>query len=160
MAKRQVFYSFHFDKDVFRVQQVRNIGALDGNASVSPNEWETVRRGGDRSIEKWIDENMSYRSCVVVLIGEETSQRPWVDFEIRKAWNEKKGLLGIYVHNLKCPKTGLGRRGSNPFASISLKNGTNLSTVVKTYDPSPSNAYADIAARIEGWVEAAISARQ
>ena len=25
MAKRQVFFSFHFDKDIWRVGQVRNI---------------------------------------------------------------------------------------------------------------------------------------
>lgn len=25
---RKVFYSFHYEKDVFRVQQVRNIGKL------------------------------------------------------------------------------------------------------------------------------------
>lgn len=29
-------------------------------------------------IEKWIDDNMNYRSCVVVLIGEETANRKWV----------------------------------------------------------------------------------
>lgn len=27
--KRKVFYSFHYEKDVFRVQQVRNIGKLE-----------------------------------------------------------------------------------------------------------------------------------
>ena len=44
-TKRQVFYSFHFDNDVFRVQQIRNIGAIEGNTPVSPNEWETVKKG-------------------------------------------------------------------------------------------------------------------
>lgn len=34
MAKRQVFYSFHFDNDVMRVQQVRNIGAIEGNEHI------------------------------------------------------------------------------------------------------------------------------
>ena len=52
MAKRQVFYSFHYDNDVFRVQQIRNIGALEDNEPVSANKWETVKRGGDASIKK------------------------------------------------------------------------------------------------------------
>ena len=43
MAKRQIFYSFHYDNDVFRVQQIRNMGALDGNEPVSKNDWETVK---------------------------------------------------------------------------------------------------------------------
>ena len=37
MAKRQIFYSFHYDNDVFRVQQIRNIGALEDNKPVSAN---------------------------------------------------------------------------------------------------------------------------
>lgn len=51
MAKRQVFYSFHYDNDVFRVQQIRNIGALEDNKPVSANEWESVKRGGEASIK-------------------------------------------------------------------------------------------------------------
>ena len=60
MAKRQVFYSFHFDNDVMRVQQIRNIGVIEGNEPVSPNKWEEIKRKGDNAIEKWIDENMKY----------------------------------------------------------------------------------------------------
>ncbi len=51
MAKRQVFYSFHYDNDVFRVQQIRNIGALEDNKPVSANDWEKVKKGGDKAIE-------------------------------------------------------------------------------------------------------------
>jgi hypothetical protein len=47
-----VFYSFHYAKDVMRVQQIRIIGALDENKPVSPNEWEQVKRGGNRSIKR------------------------------------------------------------------------------------------------------------
>ena len=72
MAKRKVFYSFHFDYDVFRVQQIRNMGVLEGNEPVSVNEWEKVKDGGDTEIEKWIEDTMCYKSCVVVLVGEET----------------------------------------------------------------------------------------
>ena len=75
-TKRQIFYSFHFENDVFRVQQIRNMGALEDNKPVSHNDWETVKRGGDNAIEKWINDNMNYRSCVVVLIGGETYKRP------------------------------------------------------------------------------------
>ena len=84
MAKRQIFYSFHYANDVMRVQQIRNIGMLEDNSPVSPNEWEKIKRSGDREIEKWIDDNMKYRSCVVVLIGTETASRTWVQYEIKK----------------------------------------------------------------------------
>jgi len=58
--KRQIFYSFHFDNDVFRVQQIRNIGALEDNEPVSVNNWEEVKKGKDPAIEKWINANMKY----------------------------------------------------------------------------------------------------
>lgn len=38
MPKRQIFYSFHFNNDVMRVQQVRNMGVVEGNVPVSPND--------------------------------------------------------------------------------------------------------------------------
>jgi hypothetical protein len=152
MVKRQVFYSFHFKNDVMRVQLIRNIGSLEGNEPVSANDWEQKKRKGDSAIEKWIDDNMKYRSCVVVLIGEETADRPWVKYEIRKAWNERKGLLGIYIHNLRCPINGKCKKGRNPFDEIKFENGSKLSSVVACYDPSVTDSYGDIAKNMEAWV--------
>src|SRR5215469_2365110 len=106
MAREPVFYSFQFKNDVFRVQQIRNMGVIEGNEPVSASAWEEVKRKGDAAIEKWIDENMKYRRCVAVLIGSETANSDWVRYEIKKAWVEKRGLIGIYIHNLKCPRNG------------------------------------------------------
>lgn len=157
--KRQVFYSFHYNYDVMRVQLIRNIGALEGNKPVSENEWEQVKRKGDAAIKNWIDENMKNRSCVIVLIGAETANRKWVQYEIRKAWDEGKGLLGIYIHNV--PSMGRRcRKGENPFKKITLEDGRNLSTVVKCYDPVSTNAYYSIARNLENWVEEAIASRR
>src|SRR5437762_7665001 len=111
MAKEPVFYSFHFDNDVFRVQQVRNMGVIEGNAPVSANEWEQLKRKGDAAVERWIDDNMKYRRCVVVLIGSGTANRRWVRYEIKKAWDDGRGLLGVYIHNLKCPRAGTCVKG-------------------------------------------------
>lgn len=160
MPKRQIFYSFHFDNDVMRVSQIRNIGMLEDNTPISPNDWEEVKRKGDSAIKRWIDENMNYRSCVVVLIGEETANRPWVQYEIRKAWEDKKGLLGIFIHNIKCPRNGKCKQGANPFDKLSFNDGRKLSSIVKCYNPSASDAYNDIRNNLETWVESAISQRQ
>ena len=159
MAKRQIFYSFHYDNDVFRVQQIRNIGALEDNKPVSANDWETVKKGGDASIKKWIDENLKYKSCVVVLVGEETANRKWVKYEIRKAWELGKGLVGIHIHNLKDPKTGKSSKGANPFDQFTFNDGKKLSSVVKCYNTSFSDAYNDIKDNLEDWIEEAIEIR-
>lgn len=165
-TKRQIFYSFHFDNDVFRVQQIRNIGALEDNKPVSANEWEKVRQGKDSAIEKWIDENMKYRTCVVVLVGEQTHKRPWVRYEIKKAWKEGKGLLGIHIHNLKCMKTikdnpfasGKCSKGANPFDSFTV-NGKDMSSIVHCYNPDSVSPNKDIINNLEKWIEEAIEIR-
>lgn len=159
MAKRQIFYSFHYDNDVFRVQQIRNMGALEENKPVSVNQWEEVKKGGDPAIKKWIDDNMKYRSCIVVLVGKETAKRKYVKYEIEKAWKEGKGLFGIYIHNLNCPKNGVCEKGNNPFDEFTLPNGKKLSSVISCYNPSSFNAYKDIKDNIEKWVEESINNR-
>lgn len=159
--KRQVFYSFHYGNDVRRVAQIRNIGALEDNKPVSENAWEEVEKKGRGAIEKWIDDNMKYRSCVIVLIGEETAERPWVQYEIEKAWNEERGLVGIYIHNIEDPIYGKCNKGANPFDGFTMeRDGKKLSSIVKCYNPSASDAYNDIASHIEEWVEEAISIRK
>lgn len=157
--KRQVFYSFHFDNDVMRVWQIRKMGAIEGNELVAPNNWEQIKRSGEYAVKKWINDNMRYKSCVVVLVGSETANREWVNYEIRKAWNEGKGLFGIYIHNLKDPRTGTCKKGANPFDNVLLKNGQKLSSLVPCYDPNSWDAYNDIAKNLENWVDFAIKSR-
>ena len=50
MARVPVFYSFHFDNDVMRVQQIRRMGMIDGDEPVSPNDWEKVKRRGSAAV--------------------------------------------------------------------------------------------------------------
>ena len=58
LRREPVFYSFHYDNDVFRVQQIRNMGVVDGEEPVSANEWEQLKRKGSTAIENWIANNM------------------------------------------------------------------------------------------------------
>ena len=98
---RKVFYSFHFTPDSWRASQVRNIGIVEGNQPVSDNDWEDVKKGGNDAIQKWINNQLHGRSCTIVLIGKNTAGRKWIKYEIEKSWNDGKGVVGIYVHNLK-----------------------------------------------------------
>src|ERR1700694_5153865 len=98
---RRVFFSFHYDADNWRVSQVRNMGMIEENAPASDNEWETIKSGGDPAIRRWIDDQLSGRACTVVLIGSGTAGRKWINYEIEKSWNDRKGLFGIHIHNLK-----------------------------------------------------------
>ena len=70
MAKRQVFFSFRFLYDAWRVSQIRNMGKISDDSTFSDNDWETLRSASSDVIEKWIKNQMKMRSCVIVLIGE------------------------------------------------------------------------------------------
>lgn len=165
MAK-QVFFSFHYKPDNWRVSQVRNIGVIEGNKAASDNKWEEVVGGGDKAIEKWIDENMNYRSCVIVLVGSKTAGRKWIDYEINKAWADGKGIVGIHIHHLKNNDGDQTTKGKNPFSKFSIGEGDDkedFDDVVKCYDPPYStskNVYAHIEDNIEDWIEEAIKIRK
>ena len=60
-----VFYSFHYERDVHRVQLIRNMGTVEGQKLLNAQEWEAVRAKGDEAIRNWIDEQMKWKSAVV-----------------------------------------------------------------------------------------------
>ena len=119
-VKRRVFFSFHYKRDSWRVQQIKNMGVVEGQKICSPNEWEKVKKNNDNGIKKWINEQMRYKSCVIVLIGQETYGRKWINYEIEKAYNDGKGLFGVYIHHLKDKDSKIDKMGRNPFDYFSL----------------------------------------
>jgi Sec7-like guanine-nucleotide exchange factor len=127
---RQVFFSFHYNNDVCRAAQVRNMGVVEEDKIVNDNEWEEVRKKDEKSIEKWIDEQMQMRSSIVVLIGTKTASRKWVKMEIKKAWDANKGVVGIRIHNLQTPQWEQSPKGLNPFDQFNLDDVTELNLIV------------------------------
>ncbi len=146
---------------MLRAGTVRNIGALDGNQPVSDNEWEKVKQGGDAAIKKWISDQLAGKACVVVLIGSHTAERKWVIYEIEKAWNDGKGVVGIYIHNLKNQHGEKCTKGKNPLEQLQLNgSGAKLSSVAKTYDPPSADPYKWISDNIEAAAKEAIAIRK
>lgn len=158
---RKVFFSFHFDRDSQRVSQVKNMGVVEGQPILSSNAWEDVKEGGAPAIQKWIDSEMSGKSCLVVLIGAETAGRKWVNYEIKKAWEDNKGVVGVYIHGLKNLAEQQDSKGANPFAGFTVGDKA-MSSIVKAYDPpysASTSAYAHIKENLDAWVEEAIKIR-
>lgn len=160
---RHVFFSFQYKPDVFRVSQVRNIGVIEGNKPAYDNDWETVTKGGDPAIERWIADQMKGRSCTVVLVGSGTAGRKWINYEISKSWNDGMGVVGIRIHGLKNNLGYIANPGKNPFDYVEFSDGAKLSSVVKCYDPVGSNSkerYAWIEKHLSNAVAEAISIRK
>lgn len=162
-TKRSVFYSFHYKPDNWRAATVRSIGVIEGNKPASDNDWETVSSGGDEAIKKWIKEQMNGRSCTVVLVGNQTANRKWINHEIIQSWNSGMGVFGINIHGLKNKDGFIASQGSNPFDYISYgDDGKKLSDIVKCYNPSGSDSkekYAWISDNMADLVEEAIEIR-
>jgi hypothetical protein len=159
-VQRKAFYSFHYVPDNWRAAKVRSAGVIEGNQPASDNDWERITNQGSPAIQRWIDGQIDGKSVGILLIGSRTAGRKWINYEIRKVWGEKKGLLGIYIHNLT-DRDGLqSSKGANPF-NISIDQ-ANLSTIVKAYDPPVSESpsvYAYITKNLADWIEEAIDIR-
>ena len=158
---RNVFFSFHYEADNWRAGQVRNIGAVQGNAPCNDNDWEAITRGGSAAIQRWIDSQLQGTTCAVVLIGHQTAGRKWINYEIRKAWRDRKGVFGIHIHKLKDRDGYQTTMGRNPFEDFPIGSGR-LSSIVHAYDPPFSEStevYRYIDGNIAGWIDNAISIR-
>jgi hypothetical protein len=139
------------------------MGVVEGNKPATDNDWESIAGRGEPAIKKWISDQLVGKSCAVVLIGTGTAGRKWIKYEIETAWNSKKGLLGIHIHNLKNLDGTQSVKGNNPFNDFTVGSASkHLSSIVKTYDPPYSDSkqvYAYIKSNLETWIETAISIR-
>ena len=155
---RRVFFSFYYQRDIFRVNQVRNSWMIRPENETQPfydkSLWEETQKKGDSAIQRLIDQGVQGTSVTVFLIGAETDGRRWVDYEIKKSHEETKGLLGIYIHNLKDQFGRIDRRGTNPFDRWHIKSPSGIvyfSSLYKTYDWVQHNGYNNLSS----WVESA-----
>jgi hypothetical protein len=160
---RKVFYSFHYKPDCWRAATVRSIGVIEGNKPAADNDWEAVTSGGDPAVERWITGQMSGKSSAVVLVGANTANRKWINYEIVKAWDAGLGLVGIRIHGLKNSDEQISTIGGNPFDYIGYSNtGKKLSSIVKCYNPAGDNSqerYDWIKKHLANAVEEAITIR-
>lgn len=157
---RKVFFSFHYDRDVRRVVQIRNAWVVRPEGEAQPfydkAEFEEAKKraGG---IEQWIEDQLKGTSVTVVLYGAETYDRDWVRHEIKRSYELGKGILAIDIHNVKDPQSGTDVQGKNPLDFWSIKrNGQEIpfSQIYKSYDWVHGNGYANM----PSWIEAAAKA--
>lgn len=159
---RRVFFSFHYDRDIWRVSRVRNSNVIqssdfEGEGFIDSVSWEQLKRKGEDAIKEWINKELTNTSVTVVLIGAKTSTRDWVEYEIKQSINGTKGLLGVRIHDISDENENTDSPGRNPLHdhSIPLKNGTSqtASTYYNTYNWVTDNGRDNIG----DWIEEAAS---
>lgn len=123
---RTVFFSFHYQRDIFRVEQVKRHYVTKGSNAAAGffngSLEEEAKKKGNAVVKKMIDDGMVGSSVLCVLIGKETYTRRWVDYEILRAVDQKMGVFGIRIHQLRIPiqfshdnPDGSDQMGPNPF---------------------------------------------
>jgi hypothetical protein len=154
---RQVFFSFHHQRDIWRANQVRNGWVTKDRTAAGywdAAEWEQVKKKDTASIHRWIDKQMEGTSVTVVLIGNETATRPHVTYEIEQSQKLNKGIVGVRIHNLKNQSGSADYAGLNPmdYVKIPLYGGHKaLSSIYPTYDYITQDGYKNIG----DWIETA-----
>lgn len=155
---RRVFFSFHYGRDVWRVNQVRNCWVTSSHREAAgffdAAEQEEIKRATDEKIRNWIDEQLENTTVTAVLIGNETAERDWVQYEIKKSIERGNGIVGIKIHSLKDRQGSSDFSGTNPLKEFVVEEGddvTRLSDIFPTYDWKRDNGRENIGE----WVEEA-----
>lgn len=154
---RKAFFSFHYERDVWRAGQVRNSWVTKDRESAGfwdAAAWQEVQRKGEDAIQKWIDKELNGTSVTVVLIGAETAGRKYVGYEIKESHNKGSGIIGIYIHNIKDSNGRTDTKGNNPLDNWHVeKDGKKilLSEMYPTYDWVNDGGYKNLGE----WIEAA-----
>ena len=101
---RRVFFSFHYQRDIFRVNQIRSIPNITGCTAAGFQDaslWEDAEKNGEAAIKKLIDDGLNNTSVTVVCIGEKTAGRKYINYEIQQSIDRGNGLVGIQISHLK-----------------------------------------------------------
>lgn len=104
-SKRRHLFISHHHKDDTEVSKLTALLSKSGydvrNSSirVKPENQKRLdqNRVSDEVIRRLLRMKISWASTVVVLIGKETHSRPWVNWEINKANEQGKRIVGIYA---------------------------------------------------------------
>ena len=56
---RKVFFSFHYERDIWRTNVIRNSGVVEGSAAAGFHDaslWEEAKKKGDAEVKRLIDQ--------------------------------------------------------------------------------------------------------
>src|SRR5689334_9538352 len=101
---KNVFISHHHADDehvtsLTSMLQKRGFQLRNSSIRAKPANQARLDKGlvKEATLKRLLRMKMSWASTVVVLVGRETHNRPWVDWEIRKANELGKRIVGVYV---------------------------------------------------------------
>ena len=89
------------DAELHRLKErLEEKGCKVRNSSVEKGDYRKDKVA-DATIAKELRGFIKWAGTFVVLIGEHTHERPWVNYEIRSAYLQGKRIIGVYMHGCK-----------------------------------------------------------
>jgi hypothetical protein len=125
---RRVYFAFHYQSDIWRVNQVRNSWVTKDREVAGYYDaslWEEAKKESDLAIKRMINSGLENTSVTCVLIGSETYKRRWVQYEIIKSFDKGNSLFGVYIHSLKNQEQEVSTKGSDPFDDLGITLSSN-----------------------------------
>lgn len=123
---RNVFYSFCYSDDINRTMVVRNRWVTQGGQKASgiidKAEFEKIKKSGKQAVFDWIDAQLQGTKVTVVLIGTNTLDREFVQYEICQSIKRGNAILGVHINKIKDMVT----------SSTSIRG--NVHTIIGYYD--------------------------
>ncbi len=144
---RRVFFSFHYQNDVWRAANIRNSHIVEGVAAAGFSDasiWEEAKKKGDAAIKSMINKALDGTTVTAVLIGSQTAQRKYVTYEIEESIRRGNGLLGIYIDQIKDQDGNISTRGAVPTAL------SKAGAPVYTWDRNQFGQWVEAAAKKAG----------
>lgn len=114
---RCVFFSFHYQRDIWRVNQIRSMPNVIGCAAAGFQDsslWEEAEKKGEAEIKRLIDKGLEGTTVTVVCIGAKTAGRKYINYEIQKSIDRGNGIVGIQIHELKDQTGSTDTAGETP----------------------------------------------
>lgn len=145
---RRVFFSFHYQRDIVRVNQIRNLPEIVDDAAAGFKDsslWEEAKKKSDDAVKAMIDYGLAGTSVTVVCIGNKTAGRKFINYEIQKSIDRGNGVLGVQIHHLKNFDGESDLAGETP--TLLLKHGY---PVYKYDDHTKLKAWIEAAAKLAG----------
>ena len=156
---RRVFFSFHYERDIWRANVVRNCWMTHDDRGAAgfwdASIWRSAHFSGPAAVRRLIDQELENTSVTAVLFGAETSSREWVQYEIERSRQRGNGLLAIGISNIKDRTGSIDFPGANPLSIFYSGGGPllgrRLTETCKSYDWVNNDGYNNFGR----WVEQA-----
>jgi MTH538 TIR-like domain (DUF1863) len=106
MNKSKNVFISHYHKDDEHVQRLKSRFLEKGyqlkNSSIDSTKHKPRnKKPSDAVVKRLLRLRINWAGAFICLIGDRTHTREWVDYEIKKAREKGKKIIGVYTHGAK-----------------------------------------------------------